>query len=104
MRDARGPRLVLDRFSGLALLGIFILVFGLWEPQTFLAMATLHTIAAEQLAVAIIALAVTVSLSAGAFDLSSGSGRRSIGNYGRRSADDLSLVVTGGYRHATESP
>jgi len=62
----------LDRFSGIALFALFIIVFGIVEPSTFLTMATVHSIAAEESVVAIVALAVTLSLSTGSYDLSVG--------------------------------
>jgi ribose transport system permease protein len=62
----------LDRFSGLYLGALFILVFGLWKPDLFLTMATLHSVASSQAIVALLGLAVLVPLTAGAYDLSVG--------------------------------
>ena len=61
-----------DRFSGLYLLALFIIVFGIWVPDKFLTTATLHSIASEQAIVAMLGLAVLIPLSAGVFDLSIG--------------------------------
>ena len=38
----------LDRFSGLYLWALFIIVFGIWTPRLFLSIATIHSIASEQ--------------------------------------------------------
>jgi ribose transport system permease protein len=62
----------LDRFSGLYLGALFVLVFGLWKPDLFLTMATLHSVASSQAIVALLGLAVLVPLAAGAYDLSVG--------------------------------
>ncbi len=63
----------LDRFSGLYIGALFIVVFGIWQPSLFLTMATLHSVAASQAIVAMLGLAVLVPLTAGAYDLSVGS-------------------------------
>jgi ribose transport system permease protein len=65
-------RLGLDRFSGLYLGAVFILVFGLWTPKLFFTMATLHSVAAQQAIVGILALGLLIPMAAGAFDLSIG--------------------------------
>jgi ribose transport system permease protein len=62
----------LDRFSGLYLLGIFILVFGIWTPNLFLSIDTVHSIASQQAVVGIIALGLLIPTAAGAYDLSIG--------------------------------
>jgi ribose transport system permease protein len=71
-----GPRIVfsagLDRFSGLYLGLVFIVVFGLWVPDLFLTWGTLHSVANEQAITALMALAVMVPLAAGTYDLSVG--------------------------------
>lgn len=61
-----------DRFSGLYLWALFIIVFGIWTPKLFLSQSTLHSVAAEQAVNALIAVAVLVPLAAGAYDLSVG--------------------------------
>jgi ribose transport system permease protein len=68
------PRLAFgfDRFSGLYLWALFIIVFGAWRPGLFLNIDTVHSIASEQAVVALLGLAVVVPLAAGAFDLSIG--------------------------------
>jgi ribose transport system permease protein len=61
-----------DRFSGLYLGGLFILVFGIWVPSEFLTTSTLHSVAAQQAVTGMIALAVLIPLAAGLYDLSVG--------------------------------
>jgi ribose transport system permease protein len=73
---ARKPRRKLktgfDRFSGLYLWALFIIVFGIWVPDQFLTSATLHSVAAQQAVTGIVALAILIPLSAGLYDLSVG--------------------------------
>lgn len=66
-------RLGLDRFSGLYLWALIILVFGIWVPGLFLTLGTLHSVASEEAVVAILATGVCIPFAAGAFDLSIGS-------------------------------
>lgn len=61
-----------DRFSGLYIWALFIVLFGIWKPSLFLTGATVHSIAAQQAIPAILGLAITVPLAAGAYDLSIG--------------------------------
>ena len=61
-----------DRFSGLYLWALFIIVFGVWKPDLFLTMDTVHSIASSQAIVAMLGIAVLVPLAAGVFDLSIG--------------------------------
>jgi ribose transport system permease protein len=61
-----------DRFSGLYLWGLFILIFGIWTPSTFLTGVTVHSIATEQALAAMVGLAVLIPLAAGMYDLSVG--------------------------------
>jgi ribose transport system permease protein len=73
---ARKPRRKLktgfDRFSGLYLWALFIIVFGIWVPDQFLTSATLHSVAAQQAVTGIVALAILIPLAAGLYDLSVG--------------------------------
>jgi ribose transport system permease protein len=62
----------LERFSGLYLWAMFIVVFGVWTPSLFLTTGTLHTVASSQAAGAVLALAALLPLAAGSFDLSIG--------------------------------
>jgi ribose transport system permease protein len=61
-----------DRFSGLYLWALFIIVFGLWVPDQFLTTSTLHSVAAQQAVTGMIGLAVLIPLAAGLYDLSVG--------------------------------
>ncbi|MCM3516657.1 MULTISPECIES: ABC transporter permease [Nocardioides] len=69
----RLPRgLGLERFSGLYLWAVLIVVFSVWQPLYFPTMATVHSIAADRSIAAMLALAILVPLACGAFDLSVG--------------------------------
>jgi ribose transport system permease protein len=78
MADAPAPQprrrlnLGLDRFSGLYLWALFIVVFSIWSPSEFPTMATVHSVASEQAITALVALAVLIPLAAGLYDLSVG--------------------------------
>jgi ribose transport system permease protein len=61
-----------DRFSGLYLWALFIIVFGVWVPDLFLTGSTATSIASSQAIVAMLGIAVLVPLAAGVFDLSIG--------------------------------
>jgi len=65
-------RLGLDRFSGLYIWALFILVFGLGEPRLFLTAATAHAVASEQAVGGFLALGVLLALVTGTYDLSVG--------------------------------
>jgi ribose transport system permease protein len=62
----------LDRFSGLYLFGLFVVVFGIWSPHVFLTLDTVHLIAAQQSVNGIIAIGLLVAMVCGEFDLSVG--------------------------------
>jgi ribose transport system permease protein len=67
------PRgLGLDRFSGIYLWIVFIVVFGIWTPSEFLTMSTVHSIASTNAVTGIVALAVLIPLAGGLYDLSVG--------------------------------
>jgi ribose transport system permease protein len=71
MRKRISPAtLGVERFSGLYLWALFIVVFAIWVPSLFLSGVTFKSIAAEQAVTGILALAVLVPLAAGVFDLS----------------------------------
>ncbi|RNL62898.1 ABC transporter permease [Nocardioides marmoriginsengisoli] len=72
MTARKGINLGLDRFSGLYIWALFIVVFGMWTPSLFLTQSTMHSVAAQQAIVAILALALLVPMVCGAFDLSVG--------------------------------
>jgi len=68
------PRIALglDRFSGLYIWAGFILLFSVWVPNLFLTSTTVHSVASQQAIAAMMALAILIPISAGAFDLSVG--------------------------------
>jgi ribose transport system permease protein len=68
------PRLNLglDRFSGLYLWAVFIIVFGIWTPGLFLSVSTIHSIASAQAVTGMLGVAVLIPLVGGVFDLSVG--------------------------------
>lgn len=61
-----------DRFSGLYLWALFLVIFTVWRPDTFPTSTTLHSVATQQAIGAMLAIAVLIPLSAGAYDLSIG--------------------------------
>jgi ribose transport system permease protein len=62
----------MERASVVYLFGFIIILFSIWTPGTFLTRATFKLVLADQVIVGILALAVIIPLSAGAFDLSCG--------------------------------
>ena len=62
----------LERASALYLFAFVIVLFGVWIPDTFLTSVTFRLVAADQVVIAILALAILVPLVVGAFDLSVG--------------------------------
>jgi ribose transport system permease protein len=62
----------LDRFSGLYLWGLFIVLFTLLAPRSFPTMGTVHLLASTQSVAAIVALALLIPMVTGQFDLSIG--------------------------------
>lgn len=61
------------RISAVYLLGLFVLLFGLLQPETFLTDVTFTLILRSGVVTCILALAFLVPLTAGAYDLSIGS-------------------------------
>ena len=61
-----------DRYSGVYLLIVFVVVFGSLRPDTFLTMDTVHLLASSQSVNGMIAIAVLVPAVCGQFDLSVG--------------------------------
>lgn len=69
----RVPRsLGFDRFSGMYLWGLFIVVFTVWQPHLFPTAATVHSVAADRAIAALLALGVVVPLICGTYDLAIG--------------------------------
>ncbi len=71
-RRTRLPSLGLDRLSGVYLWVAFIITFGVWTPQLFLSIATVHSIASQQAIIGMLGMAVLVPLVCGSYDLSVG--------------------------------
>ena len=70
-RERRGPRTAeLSRFTGVALWAVFIAVFAVWIPDTFLTATTVKSVAADQAITAVLAIGLLFTLSAGVYDLS----------------------------------
>ena len=76
---AKSLDLKLDRFGGLYLLGVFVAVFGVLRPHTFLTTDTVHLLASSQAVNGLVALAVLVPLICGQYDLSVGANANFIG-------------------------
>lgn len=72
MNTTRRLSLGLDRFSGLYLWAILIIVFGILRPDTFLTSSTVHAVASQQSVQGILALALLVCMACGQYDLSIG--------------------------------
>ena len=62
----------MDRFSGVYLWILFIVVFGIWTPSEFLTISTARGVASTQAVTGIVALAVLIPLAGGLYDLSVG--------------------------------
>jgi len=79
-REAGGPPaptqrnitavLGLDRFSGLYVWAVLILIFALWVPDLFLTANNARIIAGSQAITAMVAMGLIVPVACGAFDLS----------------------------------
>jgi len=68
----RGFGFGLDKFSGLYVWGLLILVFAIWVPDLFLTSQNFRIIASSQAVSAIVALGLLVPVACGVFDLSIG--------------------------------
>ncbi len=62
----------MQRASAVYLLVLVFLLFGFWIPETFLTHVTFKVVAADQVVVGVLGLALLIPLTAGAFDLSVG--------------------------------
>jgi ribose transport system permease protein len=58
-----------DRFSGLYVWALLIVVFGLWIPNLFLSVDTFQNVLSNEAITSMMALAVIVPIAAGVFDL-----------------------------------
>ena len=65
-------RFAVDRFSGIYIWGLIILIFALWVPETFLTTTTLRILASDQAVTGMVAVGLVVPLACGVFDLSIG--------------------------------
>jgi ribose transport system permease protein len=72
LRERRTLNFGMDRFSGLYLFALIVVIFSLWIPNLFLDMTTARSVASAQTIVAILAIAATITLASGAFDVSIG--------------------------------
>ena len=59
-----------DRFSGLYVFALLVIVFALWIPNLFLSVNTARSTLAQEAITAIIALGLLIPIAAGVFDLS----------------------------------
>lgn len=66
----RRTKLSVARYSGVLVWLGFILIFGLWKPDTFLTQATAQSIAGDQAITVVLAMGVLFALACGQFDLS----------------------------------
>jgi ribose transport system permease protein len=71
-RRSLASALSFQNISAVYLLGLVIVVFGIWIPSNFLQTATIAQIANENAVPGIVALALVVPLAAGVYDLSVG--------------------------------
>jgi ribose transport system permease protein len=65
-------RLGLDKYSALYLWGVFILIFGILEPSSFLTWTSAKTVLVENVIIGVLAIAFLVPLATGTYDLSIG--------------------------------
>jgi len=61
-----------DRFSGLYIWALFIIIFAIWVPDSFFDLDTAQGLASEKSIIVLLALALMIPLAAGAYDLSIG--------------------------------
>jgi ribose transport system permease protein len=66
----RGFNFGLDKFSGLYVFGILMIVFALWIPDKFMSAENFRIIASSQAVGATVALGLLVPVACGVFDLS----------------------------------
>jgi ribose transport system permease protein len=62
--------LKLDRYSGILMIGLFIVGYSIWLPDTFPTTSTFDTVLSSQAVAGVVAIAVLFPLAAGVFDLS----------------------------------
>jgi len=62
-----------DRFSGVYLWVVFVIIFSIWSPHEFATLSTVKIIASQQTAGAVVAVALLIPMVCGQFDLTVGS-------------------------------
>jgi ribose transport system permease protein len=62
-------KLEFNRLSGLYILALFILIFALWIPDSFLRVSTLKNILTAQSITGVLSVGLVCAMAAGAFDL-----------------------------------
>ena len=65
-------RVVLDRYSGVLVLLLLVVVFSVLEPDTFFTMRTLRSLVSDQAVTAIASIGLLIAFACGVFDLSVG--------------------------------
>jgi ribose transport system permease protein len=65
-----GARIGMNRFSGLYVIALLMIVFSIWLPQTFPTFLTFRSIFDQHSVPAILAIALIIPIAAGVFDLS----------------------------------
>ena len=68
IRPAVAGQLV--RLTGLGIWAVFIIIFALWIPDTFLTATTVKSIASDQAVTAVLAVGLLFTLASGSYDLS----------------------------------
>lgn len=85
-------RLGLEKYSALYLWGFFILLFGIWAPDTFLTWTSLKSVLVENTIVGVLAIAFLIPLATGTYDLSIGT------------MMTMSLVIVNSFAKNTDVP
>jgi ribose transport system permease protein len=70
VRPRRRINLGLDKYSGIYVWVILVVVFGFWVPDLFLSVQTLQSVLSNEAVTSLVALAFMVPIAAGVFDLS----------------------------------
>lgn len=65
-------RLALDKYSALYLWGLFLVIFGILRPETFLTWASFKLVLIENVIIGVLAIAFLVPLATGTYDLAIG--------------------------------
>jgi ribose transport system permease protein len=68
----QAPRVALDRYSGVIVLIVLIVVFCILRPDTFMTVRTLRSVVSDQAVTAIASIGLLIAFACGAFDLSVG--------------------------------